>query len=1020
MNKILKSFFKSAAVICLSAFVLVSCDPEKGKEPLEPDDNGQTEQPENPDTPGTPEEPVNPKADSLENALQRQVRAMYQIANEETLLLASVAQGKHEGLYDMSFESGESFKVYVPAAEGTKLLAFVDEAGVKYWAASAEDGTVAPVKNETDGKLASDSEPTVKLVSDEYCLVSDSQVYKTGYVADDAVQAFDCVLKADNAGEIYAVDYNVGSETRTVYVSSYQHAKFYLAADEAKEAITELCVNWGTTGTVGFYIPEGVPYKVVVSEGWKAELNAESGMMDITAPEEAEGAQPQGTVAVVSEDDLFTFAQLNVTTDVFKAVFASAVKAVVAPSFGVDKYAYGIAVKADFDADAIIAKATEWIAGTSEPETGAALAEAAVAVPFAQLLGAELEAETEYVLCAVANGNIMSTDFTKMTFDLEVVKPYLLDADVKLVANGADAVFAGMVEKSDAAMADIVFQLENSIQDSIPAANRNFVYEGKLSDYPAVDSYVNEMEPEKTYIMWATAAVTGEYEYTADDVFFIEVTTNSVVEGGAINIELTDVTTSRTSISAKVSAPGAAQVYYAVLNNTNGKRYSTAANADKYAQIKKAPLVLKGGSGEIVGEKLTPNTDFWLFAVAVDEEGKYGEVACVTGKTGVLTFDTSITLKSEKVDATAKKAVIKVTSTGGDLSDYIYWFGRVTDPFWANSAYCRANKTDGEKYMALYPDDENIVKCMSKYGELGADGTITFDGLTMETEYIFMILEKGAENYSKTGYLKITTLAADLGVIVREGTDTWNNAKSSIQLDWIQSAFRSAANSQMMAAYAFNFSCPKNLTAYVMAASENYFTDAGFTKVEHIMIEIENYASRRYASSKTPYVDGVHATEPDYYKDGVLCQGQLMNVYDFCIHGVPALGFVTYFAEDSHGEGNCIYWENGVCTMYEEAVASIARYNTLEPWEEKAQQFGLEGDEAAAWAQDLLEAYSVYYKDATPSIYVNNGSPLTVNAPYASGKDDEGNIPDRVVVMLKDLDGNYYETMFFEVPDYFE
>jgi hypothetical protein len=222
-----------------------------------------------------------------------------------------------------------------------------------------------------------------------------------------------------------------------------------------------------------------------------------------------------------------------------------------------------------------------------------------------------------------------------------------------------------------------------------------------------------------------------------------------------------------------------------------------------------------------------------------------------------------------------------------------------------------------------------------------------------------------------------------------------------------------------MASYAFDLSVPKNLTAYVMCGSDTYFSEAGFTKVEHIMIEIENYASRRYANGKTPIVNGEHATEPDYVKNGEHKEGQLMNVYEFCVHGVPAMGFVTYFAEGSHGEGNCIYWDKGECQQYKSDMEAIARYNTLAPWQERAEQFGLTGKEADDWAQALLEAYSVYYKDAKPVIYENTGAPLRMSTPYATGKNEEGVIPDRVIVMLKDLDGNYYEPMFFEVPDYF-
>ena len=89
-------------------------------------------------------------------------------------------------------------------------------------------------------------------------------------------------------------------------------------------------------------------------------------------------------------------------------------------------------------------------------------------------------------------------------------------------------------------------------------------------------------------------------------------------------------------------------------------------------------------------------------------------------------------------------------------------------------------------------------------------------------------------------------------------------------------------------------------------------------------------------------------------------------------------------------------------------------------YEEKAAAFGLKGQEAAAWAKALLEAYLPYYEEAEPLIYFNNGEPLYMMNPYAMSVDDKGQLHDRVVVMLKDREGNYFEPMYFEVPNYFE
>ena len=378
----------------------------------------------------------------------------------------------------------------------------------------------------------------------------------------------------------------------------------------------------------------------------------------------------------------------------------------------------------------------------------------------------------------------------------------------------------------------------------------------------------------------------------------------------------------------------------------------------------------------------------------------------------------SISLTLESLEVGADKARFKVTATGGTPVDYIYWIGTQQDPYWV---MCGKTKNIAQLYMAVYPDDEALKSVMRAHGDFSENGEITITGLRMEEEYVMVVAALDAEGkYSKVGYKKITTLAADLGVVVEEGTDLWNSTKKLITFDWIKDSFQGAASQGLMARYAFNVSCPQDYTAYILCASDTYFADAGLTKMSHIMIEIEKYCSRRYDDGYTPFENGEYACEPDYYKEGVLHQGQMMNVVNFYVHGLPTMGFATYFAPDSHGEGNCIYWENGQDVNYQRALGLIEEYKTIVKYDARAAAFGLKGKEASDWAQALLEAYLPYYEKAEPLIYFNDGKPLYMMNPYAMGINDKGELHDRVIVMLKDRQGNYFEPMYFEVPNYFE
>ena len=1032
MKKSMTVLFRYLASFCLILAVAVSCgpeDPQQGTDDKDPD----TEVPAPEPGPGKEE---NPLVDSLENVLYRQVRAMQLVLTGEEVLIASCTQKGAENQYEVSFTSGASFTAIVDEAdEFTEVLSYTEADGVKYWAIRDKDGNIVDVKDAEGKKISMENSADIKLVEEKYMLQVAENSVEMGYMIENPVQIFSYRPLFDKDGAVYAVEFNFGADkVKTVYVYEYAGLYFHLVADQEKAPVAEMYVNVAGEATLAVSMAAEYDWTPVVPEGWTAAIRKEGEVsyVDVKAPENMEGAfadAPQLTA--VSEDGSFVFATVALVGEQFKTMAVSVTDAVIAPSVGLGKFAYGIALLSEFDEAAVKELAAQLLAG-AEATAGNAVSEVSVSKPFAEIFGTELDSEERYVLWAMADGVLRIMEFGEIAVDIEIVKSGLLDAEVNVAISGAASIFGGVMEKSDAAVSEILYQVSNLIYDPI-IVDQKFEYNGEASDFPQVDDFKAELAPATSYILWVVPAVDGEYEYTEKDIIFAEFTTNDILPGGSLELTCGEAKVTPSSISFPLSCEGAEMIYYAYLTAEGGARFAGVSNDEmKFEQIITEDsdyrvgdyVTVVGNQTEAVGRNLNDEaaTEYWLYAVAVDADGKYGKVHCVSSKTLALAYDNSITLTVEAPSETitASSAIFKVTSTGGDLSDYIYWVGRVSDPFWANTSYCGGTRNGAQKYMALNPDDENITRCMRKYGPLSADGTIAITDMTMETQYVFVILERGETYFSKAASKMAKTLAADLGEIVRAGSEKWEAEKAKISFDWHKDYFEQGIGG-LMSFYSFSITCPKEYTSYIMCASDDYFTEMGLTKVEHEMIEIEKYASRNVDKDHTlDDENGEMRTEPNYVKEGEEKPGQLMSVNDFYVHGTPHEGAVTYFAEGTHGEGNCIKWEHGACTAYERALEKLAYYSSITPYMDRATMFGLKGDEATTWANALLETYKDYYQNSAPKLYVNDGSPLRISNPYATGVNDDGVIPDRVIVMLKDKDGNYFEPMYFEVPPYFE
>lgn len=1021
MKTCIKTIVGFVALFVSFAMALVSCGQELGP------DNG---------TDPKVDEAYEAWVDSLENALYRQARAMQIVLtpSDEPVLVSSCVAEDVDNLYSITLSTGASFSILIDESEDyADALSYVEIEGKNYWAICDKDGNIVAVEDAEGSNVEVSTSVDVKIVDKKYFLNLGDAEYEMGYGEEDNVQIFDCVVLKDDAGDVYAVVFDFGEgKTKILYVAEYSGLYYYLPSDQSKTTVQEMYVNKEGKATLAVNLSAQIAWQPIVDEGWNATLrkDGEISYVDIIAPsqyEVTEEYQPQ--LKAVSLDGTATFATVNLTNVMYRAFAISVTDVVIAPSTGLGKFAYGVSLLDDFNAQEITELAPGLIAGTAEPSAGNSVSDIAVSKSFADILGSPLDPEERYVLWAYADGQLRYMEFGEIAVRPHVESTSLLDAQITVSVSGAEKIFGGIIEKTDDMVETILYQVNNQICDPIATIDQKFVYTGAASDFPVVDSDKYTFMPDSEYAIWVVPCVDGEYIYTEKDLTIEKFKTNQVVPGGSLEITCGEPVVTPSTISFPLSCEGAQMIYYAYFTAEGGERYSgekvpNNVRFDKMisqeAFVKQRYVTVFDDEVNALATNLNDEgkTTYWLFAVAVDSEGRYGKVHFVSAQTLQLAYDDKITLSvsADKNDVTSNSIVYKVTSTGGDLSDYIYWVGSPEDDFWRNK--CEGYRDGARKYMALNPADEEIQKSMKKYGKIAEDGTIVITDLLMGTDYIFIILEKGDVYYSYEGYKKQKTLEVNLGTVIREGTDKWNEAKSKIEIEWRKDKFEQPPH--LLAYYAFDFKCPTDLTAYILCAGDGYYEERGFIKKEHFMIDIETYSSRPMDVDYVPTVNGEFLHEPDYYKNNVFTEGQLMSVNDFYVHGSPLHGSVTYFASGSHDNSHCTSWENGVCSNYERALSWISYYQSLEPYTQRAAAFGLKGDEAANWAKALQAAYGVFYNNAKPMVYVNDGSPLYVVNASAMGVNEEGIVTDRVYVMFKDLQGNYYEPMSIEVPNYFE
>ena len=1000
---------------------------------------------------------IEAQLDSIQNDLNAQVEALSALMTDGSTI--SSCTKKDDGSYVVKLSNGTEFTVLPAGADFSALVStYTDKDGAKYWATYDPNGDLVPLKDPS-GKLIPISDSVkVELIDGAYYLIVNGEKYLTGYDDKDVVSVFSsCKPLTDASGNVYAMTFTFGDGQKvTVAVDGYKGVIFNLSNAGTLSAVSEYYVDYGKTMRFLMDVEGVIDYVMQIPDGWRVnevldELTGDT-YVDITAPVksviDAGAAVAKGDLKVVSvvEGGKAAVTKLSLSTDPFKVYNVSPVKAVIEPTDGIQKFLYGLADLATFDETQLVAQVNDILKSSNDLPKGFNLSESAIDKTLAEIYGAEIPEGANLMFWAipalytegdkeVAGGYYVKEEMLRTLMlapvfvKMEVSGITVLDANLKVDVKGATKMYAGTSLKSASTLEEIVYQINNEI---IEPVSQNLSYNGPASEFPSKDDAVS-MEPATAYVSWVVPVEDGKKEYLASDVIYKEFTTLSVQAGGTIEIKVGDFTTDCSYISAPVSSENAAMLYYAWLSDSEGKRISQADNESKMNKLLSTEnfTVIRGTAGTAEVDFIKPETTMWLFAVAVGHDGKYGEVFCKSVATKAVSFN-SLAVSIAEPEVSAKDAIFKVSVSGGTASDYIYWCGKETDPFWLYEDFCNKSLEGAEAYMAANPDAEAIQTVMRKNGKVASDGTVTISELEVSTTYVFVVLAKDAEgNYSKGAMKKFNTDAVDLGdEFVAEGTDKWNEVKTWIEnnIVWDKSQFKASASSQGFASYAFSIKTPTDLTAYISC----FATQA--TEMADQILELEQFcSSSRDVSLDVPDPEGL-----DWIDD----QGKehsaaiYFNVYDAYVHGVTTYGYVTYFPSTGHNETNCPVWNNGECSTYAQKEKVMAEKLSLDHWKEWINEtcnYLYQGDpnhkysytltdeaKINALAQALLDAYTPYYKDRKPIVYVNDGSALKIVNREAMGIDDTGNVVDKVTVLLKDANGNYYAPMVIQVPNYFK
>lgn len=312
-------------------------------------------------------------------------------------------------------------------------------------------------------------------------------------------------------------------------------------------------------------------------------------------------------------------------------------------------------------------------------------------------------AEVEVVIKSPEEPNPQPETFSAT---VEATKLSFNDIQISVEVKGSEGYYAGNMLTEGFVAEELLANLEFMSLES------EMSYTGALVDFPEPTGEI--IIPGMSYLVWIVDAK-PQGDYTAEDILTFEFVAPDYAAGGSISITPGEPYITQTAVEVDLTAEGAYAISYSWLS---AEQYGAADQAAKTELLLSATQYegsfVTAYSDTVIS--LEPESDVWLVAMAIDQEGRYGEI--LEQKYTTLPEPKQFTLEIDEENSTfdETQGTIRWNILDGEAVKTVYYVALADDNFWLTTlgeSFDRAIE-----YIMVNPTNSHFESTTQNYVEL--------------------------------------------------------------------------------------------------------------------------------------------------------------------------------------------------------------------------------------------------------------------------------------------------------------